>query len=251
MTARSPSPAPHLLRYETLGSTNDEAKRLAEAGAKDWTVVWAREQTAGRGRGGNAFVSPPGNLYFSVILRPACSAASAAQLGFVAALAVGETVALRLPRGRELRYKWPNDVLVDGRKLSGILLESTAARDGTLAWLVAGIGVNVASHPDGTAWPATSLQALGVAPISVEGLLQEAVAAFRREADTWLREGFASVRAAWLARAYGLGDTLGVRLPRESLSGRFIDLDRDGVLLLETAQGRRRIAAGEIFPAAA
>ncbi len=251
MTARSPSLLPRLLRDDTLGSTNDEAKRLAEAGVEDWTVVWAGEQTAGRGRGGNAFASPPGNLYFSVILRPACSAASAAQLGFAAALAVGETVALHLPPGRELRYKWPNDVLVDGRKLSGILLESAAAQDGALGWLVVGIGVNVASHPAETAWPATSLRAVGAEPVSIETLLQNIVAAFRRETDRWLREGFAPIRAGWLARAYGLGDTVGVRLPRERLSGRFIDLDRDGVLLLETAQGPRRIAAGEIFPAAA
>jgi BirA family transcriptional regulator, biotin operon repressor / biotin---[acetyl-CoA-carboxylase] ligase len=251
MTARSSSSNLRLLRYDTLGSTNDEAKRLAEAGAEDWTVVWAREQTAGRGRGGNAFASPPGNLYFSVILRPVCSAASAAQLGFVTALAVGETVAPRLPPGRDLRYKWPNDVLVEGQKLSGILLESAAAQDGTLAWLVAGIGINVASHPAGTAWPATSLQALGARPVGLDDLLREIVGVFRRETDRWVREGFAPIRAAWLARAYGLGRTLGVRLPRERLEGRFVDLDCDGVLLLETGAGPRRIAAGEIFPAAA
>ena len=251
MTARSLSPTLRLLRYDTLGSTNDEAKRLAEAGAEDWTVVSAREQTAGRGRGGNTFVSPPGNLYLSVILRPARSASVAAQLGFAAALAVGEAVIRRLPPGRDLRYKWPNDVLVDGQKLSGILLESAAAQDGTLAWLVVGIGVNVARHPMGTTWPATSLEALGAGPVVVGDLLRDIVTALQSETDRWLQEGFAPLRAAWLARAYGLGDTVGVRLPRERLSGRFVDLDRDGVLLLETAEGPRRIAAGEIFPAAA
>ena len=252
MTASSPSPAAlRLLRYDTLGSTNDEAKHLAEAGADDWTVVWAREQTAGRGRGGNAFDSPAGNLYMSGILRPARAAASAAQLGFAATLAVGEGVARHLRSGRDLRYKWPNDVLVDGRKLAGILLESAAAQDGALAWLVVGIGINVASHPSGTAWPATSLEALGSEPIEIEDLLRDVVASFQVETDRWLREGFAPIRAAWLARAYGLGQPVGVRLPREHLSGRFVDLDCDGVLLLETAQGHRRIAAGEIFPAAA
>jgi BirA family biotin operon repressor/biotin-[acetyl-CoA-carboxylase] ligase len=251
MTAPGPRSPLRLLRYDTLGSTNDEAKRLAEVGAKDWTVVWAREQTAGRGRGGNSFVSPPGNLYLSLIVHPARAAATAAQLGFAAALAVGEAVGGRLPPGRDLRYKWPNDVLVDGRKLSGILLESAAAQDGTLAWLIVGIGVNVASHPSETAWPATSLAALGAAPVELEDLLRDIVAALEAETGRWLREGFAPIRAAWLARAYGLGGTVGVRLPKERLSGRFVDLDRDGVLLLETAQGPRRVAAGEIFPAAA
>ena len=247
-----PPPAPlRLLRYDTLGSTNDEAKRLAEAGAAEWTVVWAREQTTGRGRGGSTFVSPPGNLYFSAILRPGCPAAAAAQLGFAAALAVGEAIAARLPPGRALRYKWPNDVLVDGSKVSGILLESSAAQDGALAWLVAGMGVNVANHPAGTAWPATSLTALGAAALGLEDLLRGIVAAFRAELARWLDQGFGPLREAWLARAYGLGGTVRVRLPRESFSGRFLDLDADGVLLVETAAGPRRISAGEIFPLAA
>jgi BirA family biotin operon repressor/biotin-[acetyl-CoA-carboxylase] ligase len=245
------SPMLRLLRYDRLGSTNDEAKRLAEAGAAEWTVVWAREQTAGRGRGGSSFLSPPGNLYCSAILRPASSAASAAQLGFAAALAVGPAIAARLPPGRQLRYKWPNDVLVDGAKVSGILLESSAAQDGTLAWLVAGIGVNVANHPAETAWPATSLAALGAGAVDIEDLLRGIVAAFQAETTLWLREGFVPIRAAWLAHAYGLGGAVRVRLPRESFSGRFLDLDADGVLLVETAAGPRRISAGEIFPAAA
>jgi BirA family transcriptional regulator, biotin operon repressor / biotin---[acetyl-CoA-carboxylase] ligase len=251
MTPLPRSPDLRLLRYETLGSTNDEAKRLAEAGAAEWTVVWAREQTAGRGRGGSMFVSPPGNLYVSAILRPPCPAASAAQLGFAAALAVGQAIGARLPPGRELRYKWPNDVLVDGGKVSGILLESSAAQDGALAWLVAGIGVNVADHPAGTAWPATSLAALGAAPVGLEDLLRSIVAAFQAEVARWLGQGFRPLREAWLARAYGLGGAVRVRLPRESFSGRFLDLDADGVLLVETAAGPRRISAGEIFPAAA
>jgi len=251
MTAPAASLSMRLLRYDTLGSTNDEGKRLADAGAPEWTVVWARQQTAGRGRGGNQFVSPAGNLYFSVILRPPRPAASAAQLGFAAALAVGEGVSTRLPAGRDLRYKWPNDVLVDGGKLAGILLESSAAQDGSLAWLVAGIGVNVLSHPSGTAWPATSLAALGVRPVEIESLLSDILLEFQRQTARWLDEAFAPIRAAWLARAYGLGEAVGVRLPRENFTGRFVDLDRDGVLLVETAAGPRRVSAGEIFPAAA
>lgn len=240
-----------LLRHDTLGSTNDEAKRLAEAGAPEWSVVWALAQTAGRGRGRNAFVSPPGNLYLSVILRPAGPAAAAAQLGFAAALAVGDVVGALLPAARDLRYKWPNDVLVDGRKISGILLESAMAPDGGMAWLVAGVGVNVASHPQETTWPATSLAALEAAGVEVETVLRDYVGALHGWIARWRSDGFEPLRAAWLARAFGLGEPIGVRLPRETFTGRMIDLDRDGKLLVETAAGPRRVAAGEIFPAAA
>jgi BirA family biotin operon repressor/biotin-[acetyl-CoA-carboxylase] ligase len=251
MTPLPPPVSLRLLRYGTLGSTNDEAKHLAEAGAAEWTVVSAREQTTGRGRGGRSFVSPPGNLYFSAILRPACSAASAAQLGFAAALAVGEVIAARLPASCELRYKWPNDVLVDGKKISGILLESAATQEGALAWLVAGIGVNVASHPAGTAWPAISLAAVDACPVDLDDLLHGIVAALQAQILRWRHEGFAPVRSGWLAHAYGLGGTVCVRLARETFEGRFLDLDADGVMLVETAAGSRRVSAGEIFSAAA
>lgn len=245
-----PLPAPlRLLGYDSLGSTNDEAKRLAVEGAAAWTVVWARSQSAGHGRRRRVWASPPGNLYLSVILRPSGSPAVVAQLGFAAALALGDTMAPRLARPERLRYKWPNDVLVDGRKIAGILLESAAGRDG-VDWLVAGIGVNIASHPDGTETPATSLAALG-AEAEVETVLAALLPALHAWVGRWEREGFEPLRWAWLERAEGLGHAIGVRLERESFTGRFVDLDRDGALLVETEAGPRRIAAGEVFPAAA
>ena len=243
-------PAPvRLLRYETLGSTSDEAKDLAAKGAASWTAVWARSQTAARGRRQRAWAAPPGNLYLSIILRPPGPPAAVAQLGFAAALAVADSLAPLLAPPERLRLKWPNDVLVDGRKIAGILLESAAARDG-VDWLVVGIGVNLASHPEGTETPATSLAAAGV-PAEVETVLQALLVAFQRWVDRWEREGFEPLRRAWLARAQGLGEVVGVRLERESFTGRFLDLDRDGALLLETGAGPRRVAAGEVFTAAA
>lgn len=238
-----------LLRYDTLGSTNDEARRLAEAGAAPWTLIWARSQSAGRGRRQRAWVSPPGNLYASLILRPDTGAGTAAQLGFVAALALGDAISSQLPK-LEPRYKWPNDVLVAGAKLAGILLESSAAPGGAVDWLVIGMGVNVTSHPPGTAYPATSLAAHGAVP-ALEALLERIAAALQSWEARWRRDGFGPVRQAWLGRAEGLGGPIGVRLEGESLTGRFVDLDGDGALLIETEAGRRRIAAGEVFPAAA
>ena len=251
MIGSAPSETLRLIGYDRLGSTNDEAKRLAEAGTPAWTVVFARTQSAGRGRRGREWKSPPGNLYSSAIMRPAGTVVASAQLGFAAALAVGEALALQLPPGCELRYKWPNDVLADGGKIAGILLESAAAPEGSVAWLVAGIGINIASHPLDTPYPSTSLVALGAAAVTPEALLWDVVERLRLWADRWEREGFEPVRRAWLERALGLGGMLGVRLPQESLTGRFVDLDCDGTLLLETETGPRRIAAGEIFSTAA
>jgi len=251
MTGSSSREPLRVLRYPELGSTNDEAKRLADAGAPAWSVIVAQTQRAGRGRRGRSWWSPPGNLYMSAILRPTASLATAAQLGFAAALAVGDALVQRLPPSRTIRYKWPNDVLVDDAKITGILLEAAAVGDHAAAWVVAGIGLNLTSHPQETAYPTTSLAALGAAEATPELLLPVVTEALRAWVERWEGEGFEPVRRAWLERALGIGSPLGVKLPRESVTGRFVDLDRDGAMLLETATGRRRIAAGEIFSAAA
>jgi len=236
-----------LLRFDRIGSTSDEAKRLAEAGADEGTLVWALEQEAGRGRRGRAWVSPPGNLYLSLVLRPRTMPGEAAQLGFAAALAVAEACARFLPLDAALLCKWPNDVLLRGAKVAGLLLESHAGERG-VAWLVLGIGVNLASHPEGTEFPATSLAAAGatVTPAAMLPILAERLLAWY---ETWRGQGFAPVRAAWLARAYGLGTPIRARLAEAEFGGRFVGLDERGMLLLDGADGRRTIAAAEIFPA--
>ncbi|HKW54031.1 MAG TPA: biotin--[acetyl-CoA-carboxylase] ligase, partial [Stellaceae bacterium] len=153
-----------------------------------------------------------------------------------------------LPRPEGLRYKWPNDVLIDGRKVSGILLESQAAGEGRLDWLVVGIGVNLASFPENVDYPAISLAAAG-ARVTVEALLEAVAEGFERWYERWREEGFAPLRAAWLLRARGLGEGIRVRLQGEEASGRFAGLDEDGALLLENGATRRRIGAGDVFPA--
>ena len=239
-----------LHRFETLGSTNDEAKRLARAGAAEGVLVWALEQTEGRGRRGRAWHSPRGNLYLSLVARPAAPPARAAQLGFVAALALGDALLALAGPGLPLRYKWPNDLLLGGRKLAGILLESEMASGDQVDFVVIGLGVNIAAAPRDVEYPAASLAAAGIAGVTPAGLLE----AFARHFSIWLArwrgEGFAPVRVAWLTRASGLGEPVRVRLDHRSHQGRFFDLDDDGALLLDSADGRRRIAAGQVFPAA-
>jgi BirA family transcriptional regulator, biotin operon repressor / biotin---[acetyl-CoA-carboxylase] ligase len=238
-----------LLRHDSIGSTNDEAKALAHAGAAEGTLVWAGEQTNGRGRRGRLWLSPPGNLYLSLIMRPAVAPARAAQLGFVAALALADGIGALCGPGIEIRCKWPNDILAAGRKLAGILLESEIADNDMIDFVVIGTGANLVSYPSDVEYPATSLAVQGFAGIAPEQLLQAYVQRFDSWARIWREEGFAPIREAWLARAAGLGEEIQVRLERTTLFGRFLDLDEDGSLVIETTNGRRRIAAGEVFPA--
>jgi BirA family biotin operon repressor/biotin-[acetyl-CoA-carboxylase] ligase len=249
MTAVEPrlSPPFHLIAYDTIGSTSDEAKRLAREGAVEGLIVWAKTQTAGRGRRGRVWVSPPGNLHMSLVLRPQCRAATAAQIGFVAALALAGAIGELAP-AIAVQCKWPNDLLANGKKLAGILLETEMVAGDSPDFVVLGIGVNLMSSPRDTPYLATSLaeeRAPGIAPLTL-------IAVFTRHFAVWLarwREGgFAPIREAWLLRAIGLGEPIQVRLERDTLDGCFLDLDDDGALMLGIPGGSRRIAAGEIFP---
>jgi BirA family transcriptional regulator, biotin operon repressor / biotin---[acetyl-CoA-carboxylase] ligase len=236
-------PAYRLVALDRVDSTNEEAKRRAREGAEEGTLVWAQEQTQGRGRRGREWASPRGNLYLSLVLHPAAPQTRHGELGFVAALALGETIGAFVPPLVELRYKWPNDVLVSGRKASGILLESESGAE----WLVLGVGVNVAHAPQGAATPATSLIEEGATEATVEAVLDRFARGFLVWTNRWLEDGFAPVRAAWLRRAHGVGEAIRVRLPNEMLEGRFADLDASGALVLETESGRRLVTAGEVF----
>lgn len=238
-----------LITYETVGSTNDEAKMLARSGAADGTVVLARRQTAGRGRRGRQWESAEGNLCASVVLRPEHQARNAAELSFVAAVAATLTVAGVLPPTAEVTAKWPNDILVQGRKVCGILLESEPGIGTGLEWVVLGVGLNVAHHPIGLEYPATSLVAEGAHGLDPAFVLKEFCAHFGRWRERWRVDGFQPVRSAWLARGYGLGQPITVRLADRVFRGIFRDIDNDGALLLEESSTPtvRRITAGDVF----
>jgi BirA family biotin operon repressor/biotin-[acetyl-CoA-carboxylase] ligase len=238
-----------LVAREKVGSTNDEAKALARNGAGAGTLVWAREQTAGRGRHGRSWASPPGNLYVSVIVRPDCPPHEAAQLGFVAGVAIADALAEIAPAMAKPACKWPNDILVGGRKIAGILLESEIDQDGRLRFLIVGIGLNLASAPAEAAFAATSVADEGVPVPAPQAALASLARHFERWFARWRGEGFAPVREAWRARAFALGEEIRVRLETETLRGRFADLDQHGALLLEIGGERRRIFAGDVFPA--
>lgn len=226
--------------YAELDSTNAEARRLAEAGEAGPVWLTAARQTAGRGRRGRAWETGAGNLATTLLLRPQAPQSVTGQLSFAAALAVAE-MAQHFAPSAAITVKWPNDVLAEAKKLAGILLE------GGPGWLAIGIGVNLAHCPEGTAFPATSLAQLGIAAPTCDAALTVLVARFAHWYDVWMSEGFETLRAAWLARASGLGAPITARLPHETRQGVFEGIDASGALLLNDGTQLRAIAAGEVF----
>jgi BirA family biotin operon repressor/biotin-[acetyl-CoA-carboxylase] ligase len=225
--------------HEKIGSTNDEARRLAQEGAPNGTVVHADEQISGRGRLSHTWFSPPGNLYLSILLRTGQPAARTGELSFLAAIAVADTVETLLPRQIRTMLKWPNDVLVNGAKIAGILIEQVD--DATII----GIGLNVLQAPSNTAYKTTTIVANG-GIASVDGARDILLGRFGIHLTDWRSAGFAPIRERWLGRSYPVGAAIKANASGQAISGHFAGLDQDGALLLDTPQGRQRIVAGEI-----
>lgn len=233
-----------------IDSTNAEALRLAP-NLTGPTWIMARQQTAGRGRRGRGWQSPEGNFFATLVLRPEGGPADAARLSFVAALALDDALRAAAGPNARLAIKWPNDVLLNGGKVAGILLES-GGTGGRVDALAVGIGVNLIAAPPAEtlepgAWPTVSLRdetGLTVKPDEFLDLLAPAFARWHRQ----LRDfGFASVRSAWLARAARLGEEITARTVRDEFTGRFDGIDDSGALILTTPAGRQVIPAADIF----
>lgn len=222
------------------GSTNADMLALAGAGVPEGSWLCAERQTGGRGRQGRVWESPPGNFYGSTLVRLRPSDPVAATLALVAAVALEDAVRVFLPDRATI--KWPNDLLIDGRKLSGVLLERAGDA------VVSGIGVNLAHHPDLPDRPATSLSAQGVV-VEPEPFAEVLAESFARWLARWRGEGLGVVRDRWLARAHAVGTALSIRLPDGSVvNGLFDGLDREGALNLRLADGARRVIhAADVF----
>jgi BirA family biotin operon repressor/biotin-[acetyl-CoA-carboxylase] ligase len=226
--------------HDVLDSTNEEARRLALAGETGPLWIVAREQTAGRGRRGRAWVSDRGNLFATLLTRAAQPIA--AQLAFAAGLAVAGTVDAYSARA-DVSLKWPNDVLLRNKKVAGILLESLSPDI-----LAIGVGINLARHPQETEFAATSLAALTGSAPDTDDAIQRLARQMAAWYEVWQTNGFVPVRAAWLQRAAGLRKPVRARLEGHDMEGVFEDIDQDGALLLRDAGGTLvRITAGEVF----
>lgn len=240
-------PGMSLAAYTSLPSTNNEAKRLAsEEQGSDGTIVWSVEQTAGKGRKNRQWVSPPGNLYSSVILRPAVTLENAAQASFLPALAVASFLAASISK-HDIAFKWPNDVLLSGKKVCGILLDSGSWENLDQKWLVLGCGINLAHSPSETRFPATSIQEHAGVMSDVEEALESYAAHLYYWVQRWTREGFQPIRQAWLEKATGLDTVINVDLGERRVKGIFKGLNSHGALELETENGVRTIGAGDVY----
>jgi BirA family biotin operon repressor/biotin-[acetyl-CoA-carboxylase] ligase len=240
-----------LVRLETVDSTNAEARRRADAGEPGPLWIWSARQSAGRGRNGRTWQSQPGNLFASLLIGLRCPLSTASQLALLAGVAAYDTVAKLVPEEArsELLLKWPNDVLLKGSKVAGMLLESASEPAPNRCKVVIGTGINLSTYPADMPQPATSLAANG-AVVSPGGALESLAAV----TDTWLvrwGEGvsFPAIRRAWLDRAGPTGRPLRVRLrDQEETEGTFAGLDSGGALRLLMSDGaERRVAAGDVF----
>jgi BirA family biotin operon repressor/biotin-[acetyl-CoA-carboxylase] ligase len=249
----SPSPklptGYRLVRLETVDSTNAEAKRRAKAGEPGPLWIWSARQSQGRGRGGREWISQHGNLFASLLIGINCPIRTAGQLALVAGIITYDTIAKLIAyEGRsELLLKWPNDVLLSGEKVAGMLLENVGSPVDNRSVVIIGTGINLANHPENLPQPAISLDAYGLAV--TPGQAVEVLAATTHE---WLQrwaEGatFPTIRRAWLDRAGPLGRPLVAHINGEQTEGDYAGLDSEGALRLRTADGERRVTAGDVF----
>jgi len=264
------------VRLEALavtGSTNVEARLRTRRGESGPLWITAAEQTAGRGRRGRPWISPPGNLYASLLLSDPSPFDRAPELAFVAALALRDAIiAEATALAPQLRFKWPNDLLLSAKKCAGILIEGEVGMErekgpNKRVAVVIGIGVNCVSHPDMTsdggtvsqsspppgadtvAFPATDLLAHG-ADITPRQLFHRLSATMCRRISQWDRgNGFSATLGDWLTCASGIGEEITVRDGVADMPGRFIGLDQSGRLVLGLSGGRtKKISAGDVFP---
>ncbi|MDX2157430.1 MAG: biotin--[acetyl-CoA-carboxylase] ligase [Hyphomicrobiaceae bacterium] len=233
--------------FEEIDSTNSEALRRAASGERGPLWITARFQSKGRGRSGRSWTSAEDSLAATLLLEPGCSSQDLPQLSLVAGVAAHDAIAGVLPaEGRaRTRLKWPNDVLIDGAKVTGILVESSIL--GSCLIAVIGTGINVSAAPALEGRATMSLRQCGASVNSGAMSIRLAQALARWIGEWQGGRRFDRVRSAWLERAGSLGEPMSIRVTGERIAGRFAGLDTDGALLLDTGRGRpRRFTFGDV-----
>lgn len=233
--------------YEVLESTSTTLKQRAEAGEAEGLAIQALRQSAGRGRQGRGWESPAGNLYLSVLLRPNVPLRDAPQWSFVAAVALAETLAPLLPETAQPSLKWPNDVLLHGAKLAGILVEPSITADHALEWICIGIGVNITNKPNLPDRATACLAEYSPSPPATQALATVLLQQLAHWHETRLRQGFGPIRDAWLRYGPAMGAAVSVKRDGALLQGAFAGLSPEGALKLAKGREVQLILAGEII----
>ncbi len=249
----------HIYHYKEVSSTNGKALDLIDKGISNESVIIADKQTDGRGRTGKSWISPKGNFYVSLIIdflynhtsiipimnynitrwNNRESLSKLTELTFVTALAVGNTLSSSIDDGN-IQYKWPNDILVDGRKISGILLEKKSNSN----WLVIGIGININHAP--FSWT-TCISSYGESSSNID-LLKELIINFNELRKQWIFDGFCAIRNMWLKKAFKMNKQISVKLAGKLYEGIFIGIDKNGKLALQLNDGGLLyFDAGQLF----
>jgi len=241
-----PERTDRILLDEVDSTMAEAARRAPELMRPTW--IMALKQTAGRGRRGRTWANPQGHFAATYVFRPAGGPGVAALRSFFAANALYEALALRIDRDR-LGLKWPNDVLLDGGKVAGILLESVGTT-GRVDWLSIGIGINLKDPPEdviAAAFPPVGFEASGGEPTDVHEMLSFLASNMETEERLFAEFGFAPIREKWLRRAARLGEVITARTARGDISGRFETVDEAGCLVLQTPKGQVRVPAAEVY----
>ena len=234
-----------IFEYDELGSSNDEAMKMAGLGHfGDGDLVVAKCQNKGRGRLGRVWVSEIGNLYFSLILQPKLPISRISEISFVAIVALRLAIAEILPKNGQIYNKWPNDLLVNDKKVAGLLLESQIKGE-KCDFVVVGIGVNLVSKPAKTMFEAACLQDFGI-KIAPNGLLERFLDKFDEIYDNWLKFGFLGIRNLWLQKAWKIGEKISINQKGEILQGIFQDLDLQGNLVLLQNGQLQKVVVGDV-----
>lgn len=236
-----------IVRFEEIDSTNEEAKRLIRSGkVTKKTVLISKSQSLGHGRYGRNWVSKKGNLYTSIITKLDCSLDKAAHYSFIASVTVGDVVKEIIPADYEIEYKWPNDVLVNGAKVSGILLESLKDESSNY-WLVIGVGVNINNCPEISEKTVVNLSSCVGSNLNVDNFFDKFINNFESKENLWKNKGFSCIRTAWLKNAHRLGDEITVNLSNKKFKGNFEGINDNGELEINVQGKKHYISSGEVF----
>lgn len=242
-----------IVRMDVVDSSNDEAKRLIKeeqySHSNHKFVLVAGSQIAGKGRDRRLWISPEGNLYFSAVVIPNVPVWRLPQLSFVVAIAVKEALSHFIPKSAKITLKWPNDILVNNKKIAGILLESEyVGKDPKVRKVIIGVGINIKHCPEDLEIEATFAQAYMDQEIKLDDVLEKWIISFDQWFRLWEREGFTKIRLVWLANAHGTGKMMRVRFAQQEYEGSFKDVDQEGCLILQLPNGKEKtIAAGDVY----